>query len=145
MMKRIKRGSGSALEEGDEVDVVHEFVEVGAHLQLESATVGGNLDGVLELLHLAQVGVVDTLLPVLLVLEQQVQEVAVLLEGKVLLVGVHRPRQVQEVVGQVGHPPLVLLLRRQVRTVHLRLVLSLLLRVVRHWLPLVTVVLVVLG
>lgn len=109
-----------AVEKGHKVDVIHQFVEIGAHLQLEASAVGGDLDGMLQGLHLPQVLVIDPLLPVLLVLQQQVQEVTILLEGVIPLVVVHCAWQLQEVVGQVGHPPLVLLLGQQMRAVHLR-------------------------
>ena len=108
-----------AVEKGHKVDVIHQFVEIGAHLQLEASAVGGDLDGMLQGLHLPQVLVIDPLLPVLLVLQQQVQEVTILLEGVIPLVVVDCAWQLQEVVGQVWHPPLVLLLGQQMRAVHL--------------------------
>lgn len=73
----------------------------------------------LQCFHLTQVLIIDLLLPILLVLQEKVKEVAVLLEGVVPLMIVHCTWQLQEVVGQVRHPSFVLLLRQQMRSVYL--------------------------
>lgn len=105
--------SCSSIEEGDEIDIIHEFVEVGSHLKLKPATIRSNLDRMLQFLHLSKVNIVHTRLPVLLILQQDVEEVAILFEGIILFMAIHGLWQAQEVARQVWHPSFILLLRRQ--------------------------------
>lgn len=109
----------SSVEEGHQIDVVHQFVEVSSHLQFETPAIRSDLYGMFEFLHFTEVAVVDSALPILLIFEEQVQKVAVLLKGKIVLMIVYCCRQLQKIIGQVGHPTVILFLPQKMRLIDL--------------------------